>query len=125
MVFFTAFLTGILDPDPWKRWTAHQASMHPFVTGVIPDSHRRSKEFYWVPPWDPSICHRKLLSVKKAREKKASLRHGSISRNSTLSGNSKAKKFMNSHTMDNGDRAHELSTQHSISGIDVPPESTA
>ncbi|EED88177.1 hypothetical protein THAPSDRAFT_37862, partial [Thalassiosira pseudonana CCMP1335] len=30
---FVHFLKGVLDPDPWKRWTAHQASMHPFLTG--------------------------------------------------------------------------------------------
>lgn len=113
---FVHFLMGLLDPDPWKRWTAYQASQHPFLTG---SSHRRLaarilpstptttatansddddkmitsttgqnndkvttssssgssssgfREFdiYWVPPWDPSICRRKLLNVQKTREK--------------------------------------------------------
>uniref|UniRef100_A0A7S1GLQ8 Protein kinase domain-containing protein n=1 Tax=Cyclophora tenuis TaxID=216820 RepID=A0A7S1GLQ8_CYCTE len=77
---FVHFLLGILDPDPWKRWTALQASQHPFITGS--SSHRRrteerrSREFdiYWVPPWDPSICRRKLLNVQKTREKQQAMR---------------------------------------------------
>jgi dual specificity protein kinase YAK1 len=30
---FVHFLKGVLEIDPWKRWTAYQASMHPFLTG--------------------------------------------------------------------------------------------
>jgi len=30
---FVHFLHGLLDPDPRKRWTALQASQHPFLTG--------------------------------------------------------------------------------------------
>jgi hypothetical protein len=77
------FLLGILDPDPWKRWTAFQASQHPFLTGST--THRRRPEgdkaegsddfgIHWVPPWDPSICRRKLLNVQKTREKQQSVR---------------------------------------------------
>lgn len=76
---FVHFLLGILDPDPWKRWTAFQASQHPFLTGIRP--HRRptgpdsdALGVYWLPPWDPSICRRKLLNVQKIREKQQSLR---------------------------------------------------
>jgi serine/threonine protein kinase len=101
---FVHFLLGILDPDPWKRWTAFQASQHPFITGG--QSHRRRPDnssvnnnnnndetttttagggnnnfdIYWVPPWDPSICRRKLLNVQKTREKQQALRRGFGSR---------------------------------------------
>lgn len=70
--------SGILNPDPWKRWTALQASMHPFLTGdvscagpkvVSKGCHDMPLTVYWAPPWDPSICRRKLLCVQKAREK--------------------------------------------------------
>jgi serine/threonine protein kinase len=30
---FIHFLYGVLDPDPWKRWTAVQICQHPFLTG--------------------------------------------------------------------------------------------
>ncbi|OEU18326.1 kinase-like protein, partial [Fragilariopsis cylindrus CCMP1102] len=30
--YFVHFLYGILDPDPWKRWTASQVVNHPFLT---------------------------------------------------------------------------------------------
>ena len=97
--------TGILDPDPWKRWTAHQASMHPFVTGTITDSHRKSKEFYWSPPWDPSICHRKLLSVSKAREKQL-----------------RGKRSGNLSTSIKG---HAISTQHSLPNVELSPDTNS
>jgi dual specificity protein kinase YAK1 len=82
---FVHFLKGVLDPDPWKRWTAHQASMHPFLTGstvyrsrleVGAGGTRESKLYaiHWVPPWDPSICRRKLLMVQKTKEKSSSRR---------------------------------------------------
>ena len=118
VALFVHFLRGILDPDPWKRWTAHQASMHPFVTGsknyrraggdfsalaavagiettsasaaaaaaaAQGAGARRHNDICWVPPWDPSICRRKLLSVQKAREKQqaaALLRGGGSSSSS-------------------------------------------
>ena len=72
---FVHFLLGILDPDPWKRWTAFQAAQHPFLTGASP--RRKSDDvdsIYWIPPWDPSICRRKLLNVQKMREKQQALR---------------------------------------------------
>lgn len=74
LTLFVHFLLGILDPDPWKRWTAFQASQHPFVTGT--NSHRQVNggSIHWVPPWDPSICRRKLLNVQKTREKQQSVR---------------------------------------------------
>jgi len=80
---FVHFLKGVLDPDPWKRWTAHQASMHPFLSGstnyrfksageVGIDGNKsgaRPYDIHWVPPWDASICRRKLLAVQKKKEK--------------------------------------------------------
>jgi serine/threonine protein kinase len=78
---FVHFLKGVLDPDPWKRWTAKQASMHPFLTGsnlyrsklgdIGPDGTRsgpKPYDIHWVPPWDASICRRKLLVVQKTKE---------------------------------------------------------
>ena len=85
---FVHFLKGVLDPDPWKRWTAHQASMHPFLTGssayrvktasgeVGADGTRtgaKPYEIYWKPPWDASIPRRKMLAVQKNKEKQAKI----------------------------------------------------
>ena len=82
---FVHFLKGVLDPDPWKRWTAHQASMHPFLTGstvyrikssgtgdVGADGTKsgvRPYDIHWVPPWDASISRRKLMVIQKTKEK--------------------------------------------------------
>jgi len=79
---FVHFLKGVLDPDPWKRWTAKQAFMHPFLTGsslyrnklgeVGADGTRsgvKPYDIHWVPPWDASICRRKLLVVQKTKDK--------------------------------------------------------
>lgn len=82
---FVHFLYCLLEPDPWKRLTAFQATHHPFITGeleqLLPVTARpkdlSAKELnqanilldsYWKPPWDPSICRRKLLNVQKLRE---------------------------------------------------------
>jgi len=73
------FLKGVLEPDPWKRWTAHQASSHPFITGSYMNSAARGASptqslkmnvdvSNWNPPWDPSICRRKLLFVQRIRD---------------------------------------------------------
>jgi len=90
---FVHFLKGVLDPDPWKRWTAHQASMHPFLTGssayrvktasgeVGADGTRagaKPYEIYWKPPWDASIPRRKMLAVQKTKEKQAKIRRNSL-----------------------------------------------
>ena len=93
---FVHFLYGLLDPDPWKRWTAFQAMQHPFVTGDLgelrkkrPDLQLDPKEenqanleldVYWEAPWDPSICRRKLLNVQKLREKQQSMRRSGVGR---------------------------------------------
>lgn len=96
LALFVDFLLGILDPDPWKRWTAFQAAQHPFLTGER--SRRRRPEadnsnsnstnnnevtatnnemgIHWIPPWDPSICRRKLMTVQKTRERQQALRRG-------------------------------------------------
>ena len=94
---FVHFLHGVLDPDPWKRWTAMQASQHPFVTGgklpqrrtkgekqeggIQPTTDSTAKaggnksrlDVHWMPPWDPSICRRKLLNVQKTRDKQQAM----------------------------------------------------
>jgi serine/threonine protein kinase len=82
---FEHFLLGVLDPDPWKRWTAFQAVQHPFVTGQLVQLRKKNADmrlearetnqanlilnYYWKAPWDPAICRRKLLNVQKMREK--------------------------------------------------------
>jgi dual specificity protein kinase YAK1 len=89
---FVHFLYGLLDPDPWKRWTAFQAIQHPFLTGDARQLQKKSPgmklnqteqnlanlelDFVWQGPWDPSICRRKLLSVQKLREKQSLRRSG-------------------------------------------------
>ena len=86
------FCIGLLDPDPWKRWTAYQASQHPFITGQPGQLRKKTAETkldyneenqanqlfdaYWVAPWDPGICRRKLLNVQKMREKQNTQRRG-------------------------------------------------
>jgi len=82
----------LLDPDPWKRWTAYQASQHPFVTGIAGQLRKKTAstkidykeenqanigfDLYWAPPWDPGICRRKLLNVQRMREKQNAQRRG-------------------------------------------------
>lgn len=89
---FVHFLYGLLDPDPWKRWTAHQASQHPFITGTSGQLRKKTPQtkldykeenqancnfdMYWQPPWDPGICRRKLLNVQRMREKQSAQRRG-------------------------------------------------
>lgn len=84
--------SGLLDPDPWKRWTAYQASQHPFVTGIAGQLRKKTAstkidykeenqanigfDLYWAPPWDPGICRRKLLNVQRMREKQNAQRRG-------------------------------------------------
>lgn len=80
----------MLEPDPWKRWTAFQAASHPFLTGnssegrhldptaeVGKDENHANKYcgYYWKPPSDPTIYRRKLLNVQKVREKQQAARH--------------------------------------------------
>lgn len=67
MILFVHFLKGLLNPDPCERWTAYQASAHPFLTGKAglllkkPEGGLKSEtDVNWSPPWDPSICRRKL-----------------------------------------------------------------
>jgi hypothetical protein len=124
---FFCFLSGILDPDPWKRWTAYQASMHPFITGSV--AHRRRQgihttgsspaqgdqidnaireyDIYWVPPWDPSICKRKLLNVQKTREKQQTQRR------SAGQNRSQAGPVSLSRTAEGAQRADDLEMKDS------------
>jgi serine/threonine protein kinase len=87
---FEHFLLGVLDPDPWKRWTAFQAVQHPFITGQLVQLRKKNADmrlearetnqanlilnYYWKAPWDPAICRRKLLNVQKMREKQQVVR---------------------------------------------------
>jgi dual specificity protein kinase YAK1 len=82
---FVHFLKGLLEPDPWKRYTAFQASMHPFLSGS--KSYRVKMEMgkdgtkstpmpydiSWVQPWDPSIPRRKLMVVQKKGSRRSSI----------------------------------------------------
>lgn len=84
---FVHFLKGLLDPDPWKRYTAFQASMHPFLSGskayrtkmtgeVGKDGTKQTPKPYeisWVQPWDPSIPRRKLMVVQKRSSRRSSI----------------------------------------------------
>ena len=87
---FIHFLYGILDPDPWKRLTAHQAARHPFISGSTSYQPRKAlslKELkeatqaniqtniYWEAPSDPAIYRRKLLHAQKMRKKQQDSRH--------------------------------------------------
>jgi serine/threonine protein kinase len=84
----SSIIAGILDPDPWKRWTAFQVASHPFFTGAtmqenidpskIKDDNHANRLFnmYWEPPSDPTIYRRKLLNVQKTREKQQAARRG-------------------------------------------------
>lgn len=100
MIMITA---GILDPDPLKRWTAYQASMHPFITGDTSHRHRSlpqagdpvtaNREFAicWDPPWDEAICRRRLLAVHRTREKQAREKQRILRR--SLSGGSQPRSL--------------------------------
>jgi len=93
---FIHFLYGVLDPDPWKRWTAYQVASHPFFTGAammenvnsseIKDENHANKIFnlYWEAPSDPTIYQRKLRSVQKTRERQQAARR-SYNRNHSRS----------------------------------------
>lgn len=71
-------MKGILNPDPCERWTAFQASTHPFITGITfrrrngKDANigkgkmKITDEIYWSTPWDPSVC-RRILSLKRSK----------------------------------------------------------
>lgn len=107
---FIHFLIGILDPDPRKRWTAEQASAHPFVTGI---PHRISREVYWVPPLP--LSHRKLQAVKKYREKvDGNLRRVTAGSVSSLSSNNTNKQFHGVNVSDTP------SLQETVVEVNVP-----
>jgi len=74
--WFIHLLKGMLDPDPWKRWTAQQVLKHPFFTDDTTITEDQNifdlNQFTWTPPWDPSICRRQLLFHEKTRNMKTS-----------------------------------------------------
>eukprot|EP00606_Chrysophyceae_sp_TOSAG23-5_P000272 GSChrysophyteH2.ASY1.ANO1.1377.1 assembled CDS len=53
---FLDFLGGLFQVDPFQRWTAKQASTHPFVTGATFDRPH-------VPPRDKQVNERKLAFI--------------------------------------------------------------
>lgn len=87
LYLFVHFLKGLLNPDPCERWTAYQASSHPFVTGgSIQRRLSQEKitindinEVNWSPPWDPTVCRRKL-SFKQGALNKSNRRLNTPSR---------------------------------------------
>jgi len=61
---FVHFLRGILNPDPWFRWTAKQALQHPFFDENNMDTS--VKLDHWKPEWDrASLQRRKMLFAQK------------------------------------------------------------
>lgn len=54
------FVKGLLQINPWERWTARQASSHPFITGAV-----FSEEF--VPSPDPIVTERVLFAVRNGK----------------------------------------------------------
>jgi len=56
---FIHFIMGLLQPDPWKRWTPQQALTHPFLTG-------KKLEPGFDVPWDPKTEYRKRRLFKPA-----------------------------------------------------------
>ena len=97
---FVHFLKGVLEIDPWKRWTAYQASMHPFLTGSTnyriktasgtKDADvntclgvKQPYDIIWVPPWDKSISKRKLVVLQKTKEKAAQKQAAQVVANSS------------------------------------------
>ena len=139
---FVHFLKGVLDPDPWKRWTAHQASMHPFLTGssvyrikssssaeIGPDGKKisnRPYDIHWVPPWDASISRRKLMVIQKTKEKATAAaaqaqQQASASNRRRLSLNDVASR---SHTIsqsvpETGTVPHSMMPPLSTQGLDI------
>jgi len=77
---FVHLLKGMLNPDPCERWTAFQASTHPFITGNTSRIRRKRSDetaanrntegnnsiepvawdIYWKAPFDRAVCRRKL-----------------------------------------------------------------
>jgi serine/threonine protein kinase len=83
LVLFVNLLRGLLNPDPCERLTAYQALSHPFFTGnkaqlrrKVSDGVKSENDFNWSPPWDPSICRRKL-SLKQVSNNRSQHRRNS------------------------------------------------
>lgn len=139
---FIHFLYGLLDPDPWKRWTAYQAAQHPFITGEqivrpsegsVPDSQNSENhansvvDMYWEPPLDPGICRRKLLSVQKVREKQSSKKSYSNSRaqnSMQMRGHSADGTYM-SDSQASGDYTHSLSSNEEMQLVQRTAQQTS
>jgi len=90
---FVHFVHGLLEPDPWKRWSSFQAIQHPFLTGDLDSLVLKTSQHsmnskgenqanvmlstYWEVPYDPQIRRRKLLIAQRTRERHHSLRRAS------------------------------------------------
>eukprot|EP00557_Chaetoceros_sp_GSL56_P012882 CAMPEP_0176482700 /NCGR_PEP_ID=MMETSP0200_2-20121128/3517_1 /TAXON_ID=947934 /ORGANISM="Chaetoceros sp., Strain GSL56" /LENGTH=961 /DNA_ID=CAMNT_0017879037 /DNA_START=293 /DNA_END=3178 /DNA_ORIENTATION=+ len=87
LVLFVHLLKGLLHPDPCERLTAYQALSHPFFSGNKAHLRRKKSggilksedDFNWSPPWDPSICRRKL-SLKQGAIMRSSPQRSSLNR---------------------------------------------
>jgi len=86
---FVHLLKGMLNPDPCERWTAFQASTHPFITGNTSRIRRKRSDetgansktegnnstepvawdIRWKAPFDCAVCRRKLAlrEIRKGR----------------------------------------------------------
>lgn len=133
---FVHFLYGVLDPDPWKRFTAFQAAQHPFVTGQLSQLRIKTDDMvlnpreenqanieldvYWPPPWDPSICRRKLLNVQKIREKQQAMRKSLSSRPHSLSHKMETASVGSASRM-SADQIHRRSNTDSSSSSLMAP----
>jgi serine/threonine protein kinase len=135
---FVHFLYGVLDPDPWKRWTAFQALQHPFLTGEFGQFRMKSSEMkldpkeenqanlkldlYWQAPWDPAICRRKLLNVQKMREQQQALRKNVSSRpHNHINMNSEMNEQVGQRLARTGEKgSDEASHRYSKGGVSPP-----
>mmetsp|Transcript_8080 Transcript_8080/g.16259 ORF Transcript_8080/g.16259 Transcript_8080/m.16259 type:complete len:1277 (-) Transcript_8080:118-3948(-) len=132
LIAFLHFLYGLLDPDPWKRWTAFQAVQHPFITGQLSQLKKKTGdvrldpketnlanltlEYYWKAPWDPAICRRKLLNVQKMREKQQANRRSLSSRSPTSDISRKTRQTEPSSTTSQSSRWKPVSSNSSPPG---------
>jgi hypothetical protein len=66
---FLNFLEGLFQMNPFERWTAKQATNHPFITNGAFTGQ-------FVPPLDPKINERKLSYLMQTQHKDSRMRGG-------------------------------------------------
>jgi len=140
LMLFVHFLKGILNPDPCERWTAFQASSHPFLTGI---THRRRSisiddptgmgkgrsiinDIHWSTPWDPSVCRRILSLKRNSKRSSPSNLHKSLESQKeddrNLADDSRSKKIVSpTSRVTSMASAMSISLQNSYSGRNTPP----